>query len=129
MRLTPVRRAVLSILGKSPFALSGAEIEVQLPVPSDRITLYRTLRTFEEKGLVHRVVDHSDTVRYAASGGVAAGLSSAASAPHVHFKCMACLRIYCLPQVPVPVLHLPGYHHAERGDYLVSGVCERCRPE
>jgi len=51
IRHTPVRQAVLEVLLQSSFALSGAEIEKQIPTIADRITLYRTLRTFEEKSL------------------------------------------------------------------------------
>ncbi|MBC8082148.1 MAG: transcriptional repressor [Hymenobacter sp.] len=124
VRPTRVRRAVLAILGSSPFALSGAEIEKQLLPTTDRITLYRTLRTFEQQGLVHRVVDHSETVRYAACPD-----PTRAATDHVHFKCRACHRIYCLSHVAVPVVALPGQYRVERGDYLLSGVCERCQPD
>lgn len=122
VRLTLVRRAVLGVLLHSPYALSGAEIEKLLPQVCDRITLYRTLCTFERKGLVHRVIDHSETVRYA----VCAGQEAAAVPDHVHFKCTACQHIYCLSQVPVPAVQLPGRYHTERRDYLLSGICERC---
>jgi Fur family transcriptional regulator, ferric uptake regulator len=125
VRLTLVRRAVLNVLLHSPFALSGSEIEKQLPRSFDRITLYRTLCTFEQKGLVHRVIDHSETVRYA----VCANPASVASPDHVHFKCTACQHIYCLSQVPVPAVALPGRYRTERRDYLLSGICEACQTE
>ena len=125
VRLTLVRRAVLGVLLHSPYALSGSEIEKQLPQICDRITLYRTLCTFEQKGLVHRVIDHSETVRYA----VCPTQEEAAAVPdHVHFKCTACQHIYCLSQVPVPAVQLPGRYLTERRDYLLSGICEQCRP-
>lgn len=125
IRPTLVRRAVLEVLWHSPFALSGTEVEKQLPLELDRITLYRTLRTFEEKGLIHRVIDDSETVRYAVCP-----VSPTPSAPtdHVHFKCTACRHIYCLSQVAVPTVVLPGKYQATRGEYLVSGVCEQCQP-
>ena len=125
VRLTPVRRTVLDVLAHSPFALSGAELEKQLP-PTDRVTLYRTLRTFEEKGLVHRVIDHSETVRYAAPCLEEAGPASP-TPDHVHFKCTACQHIYCLSQVPVPAVALPGPYQVLRRDYLLLGVCAQCQ--
>lgn len=123
VRLTPVRRTVLDVLASSPFALSGAELEKQLP-PTDRVTLYRTLRTFEEKGLVHRVIDHSETVRYAAT---CLDEASTNPADHVHFKCTACQHIYCLSQVAVPAVDLPGPYQVLRRDCLLLGVCARCQ--
>lgn len=124
VRLTPVRRTVLDVLARSPFALSGAELEKQLP-PTDRVTLYRTLRTFEEKGLVHRVIDHSEVVRYAATCLDADAPTSLAD--HVHFKCTACQHIYCLSQVAVPAVDLPGPYQVLRRDCLLLGVCARCQ--
>ncbi|OGX82411.1 hypothetical protein BEN47_18565 [Hymenobacter lapidarius] len=124
VRPTRVRRAVLAVLLRSPFALSGTEIEVQLRPLSDRITLYRTLCTFEQTGLIHRVVDHADTVRYAACSNPTA---RAATADHVHFKCTACRHIYCLNQVPVPAVELPSPYRVERSDYLLSGICAGCQ--
>ena len=127
VRLTPVRRTVLEALAHSPFALSSYELEKQLPPPTDRVTLYRTLRTFEEKGLVHRVIDHSETVRYAATCLDEAAATTGPRPDHVHFKCTACQHIYCLSQVPVPAVALPGPYQVVRSDYLLLGVCTRCQ--
>ncbi|UOG72959.1 transcriptional repressor [Hymenobacter tibetensis] len=121
VRLTGPRRAVLEVLLQATYALSGAEIEQHLTLLLDRITLYRTLKTFEEKGLIHRVIDHSDTIRYAVCPG-------SSIREHVHFKCTTCQHIYCLGQVPVPTITLPSEYRVERGDYLLSGICERCHP-
>jgi Fur family ferric uptake transcriptional regulator len=125
IRPTPVRLGVLAVLCQSPFALSGAEIEPQLTQLLGRVTLYRTLQTFEQKGLIHRVVDHSETVRYA----LCSHAPATGPIDYVHFKCVACQRFYCLTQVVVPTLILPGVYQVVRGDYLLSGVCEQCQLE
>ncbi|RFP64311.1 transcriptional repressor [Hymenobacter lapidiphilus] len=120
LRHTPVRRAVLLLLLESPCALSGREIERQLSVASDRITLFRTLRTFEQKGLVHRVLDSCEIVRYAISGP--------GGQAHVHFKCTNCLRLYCLRDIAVPAVELPTPLRVTAADYLLSGLCAKCQP-
>ena len=128
VRRTPMRQAVLGILLRSPFALARADIEQQLPVATDRITLYRTLRTFEAKGLVHRVLDHSDTMRYAAcADALPPDVALPAAATHVHLKCTACQHIYCLSQVAVPAVTLPAQYRVVRGDHLLLGLCEQCQ--
>jgi len=124
VRLTAIRRSILGALLQSPFALSRTEIEHCLAL--DRVTVYRTLRTFEEKGIVHRIVDHSETVRYAAARLDA--VSPALANDHVHFKCTACQHIYCLNQVPVPAVALPGAYQVLRSDHLLSGICGQCHP-
>ncbi|MGY3089895.1 Fur family ferric uptake transcriptional regulator [Hymenobacter sp. UYAg731] len=126
LRQTPVRRAVLQALAESPFALSGGEIEAQLGPGTDRITLYRTLKSFEENGLIHRVIDSTDIIRYAACS-----IECSAQAHfdnHVHFKCTACQHIYCLNQVAIPAVTLPDKFEATTRDYLLAGVCRACHP-
>ena len=124
VRRTAIRQSILGALLHSPFALSRTEIEQHLAF--DRVTVYRTLRTFEEKGIVHRIIDHSETVRYAAAG-VNAAVPALAN-DHVHFKCTACQHIYCLSQVPVPAVSLPSTYHVVRRDHLLSGICGQCQP-
>lgn len=126
LRQTPVRRAVLQVLADSPFALSGHEIEQKIGAETDRITLYRTLKTFEENGLVHRVIDTSDVVRYAACSIECSAHEHFDN--HVHFKCTACQHIYCLNQVAVPAVTLPAKFEAKTRDYLLAGVCRECQP-
>jgi hypothetical protein len=49
-----------------PFAFSRTEIAYYLMLY--RVTVYHTLRTFEEKGVVHRIVDHAKAGHHAAAG-------------------------------------------------------------
>lgn len=119
------RQAVLGILLKLPFALARAEIEQQLARVSDRIALKRTLRTLEAKGLIHRVIDHSDILRYAAC----VDASVPAVSHHIHLKCTACQYINCLSQVAVPAVVLPASYRVVCGYCLLVGLCERCQPE
>lgn len=126
LRLTPVRKAVLRRLLAAPYALSSHDLEQQLGPDTDRITLYRTLRTFEQKGVIHRVIDNTDIIRYAACAPDAC-TEHAHHDDHVHFKCTACQHTYCLEQVPIPVVALPTGFRATSRDYLMSGVCQQCQ--
>ncbi|AII52518.1 Fur family transcriptional regulator [Hymenobacter sp. APR13] len=126
LRQTPVRKAVLQVLSEATYALSGGEIEQLLPPDTDRITLYRTLKSFEESGLIHRVIDASDIIRYASCS-----IECSAQAHfdnHVHFKCTACQHIFCLNQVAIPAVTLPAKFEAQTRDYLLSGTCRECQP-
>jgi Fur family ferric uptake transcriptional regulator len=126
LRQTPVRKAVLQVLSEATYALSGGEIEQLLPPDTDRITLYRTLKSFEESGLIHRVIDASDVIRFAACS-----IECSAQAHfdnHVHFKCTACQHIFCLNQVAIPAVTLPAKFEAQTRDYLLSGTCRECQP-
>ena len=125
LRQTPVRRAVLQALADKGYALSGSEIEQEIGADTDRITLYRTLKSFEQSGLIHRVIDDSDVLRYAACSIDCTSMAHFDN--HVHFKCGVCAHTYCLNQVAIPVVQLPGGFAAERRDYLLSGTCQHCQ--
>lgn len=126
LRHTPVRRAVLQVVAAADYALSGSEIEQQLGTGTDRITLYRTLKSFEENGLIHRVMDATDVIRYAACSIECSAYAHFDN--HVHFKCTACQRTYCLNQVAIPAVVLPGRFEVQARDYLLAGVCHLCNP-
>ena len=126
LRHTPVRRGVLQVLLNSNYALSGSEIEQALGAQTDRITLYRTLKSFEENGLIHRVIDSTDVIRYASCSVECS--AQAHFDNHVHFKCTACQHVYCLNQVAIPAVLLPDKFVAQTRDYLLAGVCRDCQP-
>lgn len=126
LRSTPIRRAVLAVMLDTPFALSAHEVEQFLPAGTDRITLYRTLKSLNENGLIHQVMDSGDIIRYAACS-----IECSAEAHfdnHVHFKCTFCQHIFCLSQVAIPSVSLPNNFEAHARDYLMVGICATCRP-
>ena len=61
---TEVRKKVLSLFISSDNALSLQEIESSFE-KIDRITLYRTLKTFESKGIIHKAIDGTNHPKYA----------------------------------------------------------------
>lgn len=61
---TAMRLLVLDFLTRNRSAVSLADLEESFD-RSDRTTLYRTLKTFLEHGLVHQIHDESGTAKYA----------------------------------------------------------------
>lgn len=120
---TVMRLLVLGVLQQHAAALSLADVE-QLLQPVDRITVHRTLKTFTEKGLVHRIEDGSGAAKYA--------LCEPTCTPelhqdlHVHFFCTKCLETSCLPTVAVPAIALPGAYRVQETSLVMKGLCPRC---
>jgi Fur family ferric uptake transcriptional regulator len=120
---TAMRLLVLEVLQQHPAALSLADVEALLR-HADRITVHRTLKTFTEKGLVHRVEDGSGAIKYA--------LCAPTCTPehhqdlHVHFFCTQCRETSCLPTVAVPVITLPGAYQVQETSLVMKGLCEAC---
>ena len=124
LRVTDCRVAVLDAFLTRGYALSHAELEHEL-AQFDRVTLYRTLGTYEEKGLLHRVPDPNGVAKYAlcASGCVQ---DHHHHDDHVHFQCTRCGRTECLDHVRVPALTLPAGYQVTDVTLLVQGTCKSC---
>lgn len=64
IRITPMRQLVLEYFLAENQIVGLTELEEIFP-RADRITLYRTLKTFEEKGILHRIDNGVSEVKYA----------------------------------------------------------------
>lgn len=123
LRVTQFRLDVIRVFNQAGRAMSSADVELLLG-DVDRITLYRTLKSFEDKGIIHKAIDGTITQKYA--------LCEAQCDvdhhhdEHVHFHCLTCENTFCLDHVFVPKITLPGGFTAQQTDMVVSGVCEKC---
>jgi Fur family ferric uptake transcriptional regulator len=125
LRNTPCRNEVLKVFTKSSHALSHADIEKKAGKDFDRVTLYRTLTSFLENGLVHKVLDNEGGIKYAMCNHEHEkhGLHSE---NHIHFKCRSCGQTQCLDHFPIPNFSLPKQYKIEEINLLVEGICQKC---
>ena len=120
---TAMRLLVLEFLLKQVSAISLTDLEKGLD-PSDRITLYRALKKFEEKGLVHSIDDGTGATKYAlCKEDCVAGHHHDL---HVHFFCNTCKETSCLPKSHIPQVVLPEGFSSEEISLMVKGVCSKC---
>jgi Fur family ferric uptake transcriptional regulator len=124
LRKTSSRTAILSLFLKKPFALSYSDLEEQISDDYDRVTVYRTLKTFVDKGVVHKVLDDGGGLKYALCSDLCS--SSAHHHEHVHFKCSVCGETSCLDQVNIPQVELPIGYEAREINLLIQGKCQKC---
>lgn len=123
LRVTPIRKSLLDLFISSQTALSNQDIEDRL-TDVDRITLYRTLKAFQEKGIIHRALDGTDIAKYAACNS---GCSvHAHHDEHLHFHCSQCDNTFCVDEIPVPKLQMPEGFTAQKTSIVVDGICENC---
>lgn len=124
LRITPVRQQVLGLFMGKPHALSHSDIEQTLVGDFDRVTIYRTLTAFVEKGLVHKIPAENGVVRYALCKDTCS--EEAHHHSHVHFNCGDCGQTFCLENISVPTITLPhGYTFTDM-NYLATGTCKNC---
>lgn len=123
MSVTQSRLSILNQFLGSPTALEHADLEKQMN-SADRVTIYRTLQSFVEKGLLHIIPTPDNSIRYAlCKANCEEGHHHD---NHVHFACNACQVTYCLDEVVQPVIHLPAGFTAAQTDLLVKGICRSC---
>jgi len=120
---TAMRLLVLSYLRQQSSAISLSDLEKGLE-PADRITIYRSIKKFEEKGLVHSIDDGSGAPKYAlCEQDCEAGHHHDL---HVHFFCNTCNTTSCLPKSQIPQVILPEGFSAEEVSLVVKGICNKC---
>jgi len=122
---TAMRLLVLEFLTKQNAAISLTDLEKGM-APSDRITLYRTLKTFEEKGLVHSIEDGTGATKYALCEEDCDGENH--HDLHVHFYCNTCKETFCLPNTQIPDISLPLNFLRQEMNLIIKGICDQCNP-
>lgn len=121
---TAMRLVVLDYLLKQPSAVSLTDMELGLE-KTDRVTLYRTVRTFEEYGLVHRIEDGTGSTKFALCQP-ACDIEGHHDL-HVHFTCNNCKETFCLPKTHIPEVTLPPGYQAEERSLIIKGICPECK--
>jgi len=124
LKRTGARLQVLDVLSHRNSATSQPYLENAIGKDIDRVTLYRILKTFEEKGIIHRVLDKQGTANYAICSNSCSEHHH--HDEHVHFNCNNCLRVYCLDDVKIPALKMEKGFQIEDMNLVVSGICKEC---
>lgn len=125
LRITDCRIDVLEKFHNTDHALSFKDLEDELD-DYDRVTLYRTLNSFIEQGLLHRIPNDSGMATYGLCREDCTEESH--HHDHVHFKCNICGHVECLPNYHTPIIDLPDYD-IEESYLILNGVCKTCKEE
>ena len=120
---TAMRGLVLKILREQTNAVSLADIENKFD-KADRVTLYRTLKTFEIKKLIHSIDDGIGSIKYALCKE---NCQCKPDDLHVHFLCTKCQHTYCLNDIPIPTINLPVNFEVGTINMVVKGICANCK--
>lgn len=119
---TAMRILVYEILQRQQKAMSLLEIEKEFD-SAERSTIFRTLKTFLSKYLIHSVDDGTGAVKYAlCSDDCTCFLGNF----HVHFLCKLCSQTFCRNEMEVPHLQLPEGFTFEHANFVIKGICAAC---
>jgi Fur family transcriptional regulator, ferric uptake regulator len=120
---TAMRLLVLQFLLNKKVTVSLTNIEDYFD-DSDRTTLYRTVKTFVESGIAHKIDDGTGITKYAlceenCNCEIETDL-------HLHFHCTKCNETVCMTDYKIPSINLPKGYVAENVNLVVKGVCKNC---
>jgi len=120
---TAMRLLVLQFLLNKKSAISLTDVEEYF-VKSDRTTLYRTLKTFVESELAHKIDDGTGITKYALCEENCH--CEIETDLHLHFHCKLCNETSCLTDHKIPNISLPKNFIAEDVNLVVKGICDKC---
>lgn len=125
LSVTDSRKKILELFLKNSGALAHADIEKNTGEIFDRVTVYRTLQTFVEKGIIHNIPTTDNSILYAlCKDNCEAGHHHD---NHVHFICNSCGKTICLDDVTVPTVKLPRGFKPNHAEMVVNGICGDCK--
>jgi len=125
LSLTASREKILQLFLSNDGALSHGDIEKKAGERFDRVTVYRTLQTFTEKGIIHTIPTADNAVRYAlCKDNCSEGHHHD---HHVHFICQQCKQTLCLDDVVTPDIKLPRGYALSHIEVVAEGVCRQCK--
>ena len=127
IRKTAFRQKVLDVFYNNENAVTIAQIESSLG-SHDRITLYRTIRTFIDAGVIHEIVMPGDLKKLALCNDCVQDHEHnhchVHHHKHVHFHCEKCDEIICVDN-DLPIVKLAGYR-IDQVEVQAHGVCPKC---
>jgi len=121
---TAMRLLVYKFLEKQFVATSLTDIELAFD-KAERTTIYRTLKTFEKNGLVHKIDDGSGIAKFALCEEQCN--CELETDLHLHFHCTNCNETQCLTEQKIPHINLPPGFKAIDANLVVKGICNKCK--
>ncbi|WP_339706432.1 transcriptional repressor [uncultured Kriegella sp.] len=123
VRPTAMRILIYKFMANKKIAVALTDIENAF-TKADRTTLYRTIKTFEENGIVHQIDDGTGIAKYAlCEEGCNCQIDQDL---HLHFHCGHCDETICLTQHKIPQIKVPDGFVPENVNLVVKGICDKC---
>jgi len=125
LSVTESRKKILNLFLSVQGALAHGDIETKAGEKFDRVTVYRTLQTFVEKGIIHTIPTTDNSVRYAlCKDNFSEGHHHD---NHVHFICLKCGTTLCLEDVVAPEIKIRKGFSINEIEVVIKGICMDCQ--
>ena len=125
LKKTSFRKELLSFFQSSSSSLTVKKIIKKFASSVDKVSIYRALNSFEESGLIHKVPDKNNLLRYS--------LCSSKCGPgkhshdHAHLLCSICDETFCLDDFLLPNIKSHNGYVINNYKIVLEGSCLSCQ--
>ena len=123
VKSTAMRNLVLQYFLKINKAIDLKELE-NVFFYADRTTLFRTIKTFKDKGVIHEIKDGTNTTKYALCNEHCT--SENHFDIHPHFYCEKCKQTTCLRKISIPSISIGNDFMIHSTNLVIKGICKLC---
>jgi Fur family ferric uptake transcriptional regulator len=122
LRRTGPRIEVLSVLVKISRPMTQEQIAGKLKDGPDKVTIYRTLESLLECGIIHRAYVQERSWYYELAD------NCSEKQCHPHFTCSSCGETFCMTEMALPMAKSPykGFRIAHQ-QVRLEGLCPECK--
>lgn len=120
---TAMRILILEYLLQQKTGIDLATLE-QVFDRAERSTLFRTLKTFEQKGLIHAIHDGQSTKFALCKDDCSVNTHHD---QHIHFTCTQCQQTSCISTPHLPQINLPQHYTLSELNIIAKGTCPDCQ--
>ena len=125
LKKTSFRKELLIFFQSSTSSLTVKKIIKKFASSVDKVSIYRALNSFEESGLIHKVPDKNNLLRYS--------LCSSECGPgkhshdHAHLLCSICDETFCLDDFLLPNIKSHNGYVINNYKIILEGSCLSCQ--
>ena len=119
------RRKLIELFYNTKHSLSVDDVMKALNLSINRVSVYRALESFEKNGLIHKVPNKKNVIKYALCRN---GCSSEKHIHnHPHLLCSNCKETYCLHDFKVPIIDNYNGFKIKSLNVFMEGNCIDCQ--
>ncbi len=122
---TQFRTELLNLFHSSNKSLSVNDIVNYFDNSINKVTVYRSLDSFENKGLIHKVPDANNLKRYSLCRENECNANSH-NHNHGHFICYSCNQTFCLEEIKSPEITCMKGFYIQELKLTAEGYCKDC---
>ena len=125
LKKTSFRKQLLIFFQSSSSSLTVKKIIKKFASSVDKVSIYRALNSFEKSGLIHKVPDKNNLLRYS--------LCSSECGPgkhshdHAHLLCSICDETFCLDDFLLPNIKSHNGYVINNYKIILEGSCLSCQ--